>query len=128
MIIAAAVLALLAALLHAYIWYLESFVWTTRARSVFGTSAEEALATKEMAFNQGYYNLFLGIIAAAGAVCVLLGRPEVGLALIGAGTGSMLAASLVLALGSPDKRGAAAKQGILPALTLITLLVAGFWG
>lgn len=128
MIIAAAVLALLAALLHAYIWYLESFVWTTRARAVFATSEEEALATKEMAFNQGYYNLFLGIIAAAGAVSVLLGRPEVGLALIGAGTGSMLAASLVLALGSPDKRGAAAKQGILPALTLITLLVAGFWG
>ncbi len=38
-----------AALLHVFIFYLESVVWTTKARAVFGTSAAEAEATKEMA-------------------------------------------------------------------------------
>lgn len=122
MFIAAAVFVALAVLLHVYIWYLESFAWTSAARSVFGTSVEQAEATKEMAFNQGFYNLFLGVIAVVGSVLALMGHSTPGRTLIAAGTGSMLAAALLLFVTSPDKRGAALKQGALPLLAIITLL------
>ena len=56
LVVIALVLAALAAALHVYIWWLESMAWTTpAARKVFGTTPEEAEATKFLAFNQGYY-------------------------------------------------------------------------
>ncbi|MCT1619191.1 DUF1304 domain-containing protein [Janibacter hoylei] len=113
-----------AAALHVFIFYLESFAWTTRARGVFGTSVEEAQVTRELAFNQGFYNLFLAIVVALGIVVHAVGHEVVGLTLVLTGVGSMLAASLVLLLSSPDKARAAVNQGVLPALA-IALLVAG---
>lgn len=124
MILAGLVLAALAAALHVFIFYLESFAWTTRARGVFGTSVEEAQVTRELAFNQGFYNLFLAIAVALGIVVHAVGHEAVGLTLVLTGVGSMLAASLVLLLSSPDKARAAVNQGVLPALA-IALLVAG---
>ena len=67
-----------AAALHVFIFYLESFAWTTRARGVFGTSVEEAQVTRELAFNQGFYNLFLAIIALVGVVIAMAWSPLVG--------------------------------------------------
>lgn len=124
MLIAAAVFASLAAALHVFIWYLESFAWTGRARAVFGTTPEDAEATKEMAFNQGFYNLFLALIALAGVVAAGVGAVSVGVALMAAGTGSMLAAALLLAATSPDKRSAAVKQGAFPLVAVVLLLIA----
>lgn len=124
MIIAGLILAGLAALLHVYIFYLESIAWTSRkARATFGTSEAEAAATREMAFNQGFYNLFLAILAAAGIVLYVTGQHAAGSALVFAGIGSMLAAALVLFLASPDKRGAATKQGVIPLLGVVALTV-----
>ncbi len=58
---------LLAALLHVYIWVLESFRWTEPAtRKTFGTSEADAEITRPMAYNQGFYNLFLAIITLVG--------------------------------------------------------------
>jgi putative membrane protein len=100
----ALVFAALAALLHAYIFVLESLRWTApRTRAVFGTTAEEAQTTKELAFNQGFYNLFLAVIAAVGIVMVVTGHRSVGAALIFASAVSMLAAALVLVVSSPEK-------------------------
>ena len=96
MVILALVLAVLAAALHCYIWWLESFVWTTRARAVFGTTRQQAEATRELAFNQGFYNLFLALIAVAGVAFWGAGQDGIGAALLLAGTGSMLAAPLLL--------------------------------
>ena len=46
MLIAGLVFAAVAALIHVFIFYLESVAWTTpRARAVFGTSQQEAEAT-----------------------------------------------------------------------------------
>ncbi|MGW0004789.1 DUF1304 domain-containing protein [Nocardia grenadensis] len=118
MLIAIAVFAAVSALLHVYIWYLESFAWTGAARGVFGISAEEAAATRELAFNQGFYNLFLAIIAAVGIVVAATGDRGVGVALIFAGIGAMLGAALVLLLSSPDKRASAVKQGAAPLVTV----------
>lgn len=123
MIIVGLVLAGLAALLHVFIFYLESMAWTTRARGVFGTTAQEAEATKEMAFNQGFYNLFLAITVGLGLAVYAAGQHTVGLTLVLTGAGSMVAASLVLLLSSPDKAGAALKQGVAPALGVLVLVL-----
>lgn len=125
MLITGLVLAAVAVLVHVYIFYMESIAWTTqKARSVFGTTPEEAVATKELAFNQGFYNLFLGVVAAFGIVLTTTGQATAGLALVYAGTGSMAAAATVLFLSSPDKRSAAVKQGLVPLLAVVLLLVA----
>jgi putative membrane protein len=114
----------LAALLHVYIWVMESLTWTSkRTRATFGITEEEALATKELAFNQGFYNLFLAIVTLTGIVIGGIGYNYVGLALIFAGTGSMLAAALVLLLSSPDKARAAVTQGLLPLCAIILLIM-----
>ncbi len=52
MLILGMIAAFLAAALHVFIFYIESFAWTTRALSVFGIDRESAEVTKEMAFNQ----------------------------------------------------------------------------
>ncbi|VEG42551.1 transmembrane protein [Mycolicibacterium flavescens] len=115
----------LAALLHIYIWVMESLTWTSaRTRATFGLTEEEALATKKLAFNQGFYNLFLAIITLAGIVIGGIGYNWVGIALIFAGVGSMLAAALVLLLSSPDKAKAALTQGIFPLIAIVLLAVA----
>ncbi len=120
MIAAGLVLAALAALVHVYIFTLESLTWTSpRTRATFGTTPEGAEATKELAFNQGFYNLFLAVVAAAGVVATATGADAVGAALVLAGTGSMLAAALVLVLSSPGKARAAAVQGAFPLLAVV---------
>ena len=122
MVIAGLLFSGFAVALHVYIFYLESFLWTKpTAAKVFGISPEEAKSTQEMAFNQGFYNLFLAIVTALGIVFYLLGWDTIGATLIFAGTGSMLAAALVLLISSPDKSAAAIKQGTLPLIALITL-------
>lgn len=114
----------LAALLHVFIFYMESIAWDTKGRKVFGITAEQAASNKEMAFNMGFYNLFLAIITAAGIIFTLCnGVTEslntTGASLILAGTGSMLAAAALLFFTSPDKRAAAIKQGLFPLFAVV---------
>lgn len=124
MIVAALVLAGAAAALHVFIFWLESIAWTSpRARATFGTTEQGAEATKELAFNQGFYNLFLAVVTVVGIVLVAGGATAPGAALVLAGAGSMLAAALVLLLSSPDKRSAAITQGALPLFTVLALVV-----
>ena len=128
MVVAGLVLAGIAAALHVFIFWLESVAWTTpRARATFGTTEQEAAATRELAFNQGFYNLFLAVVTAVGIVLVALGGAAgatgAGVALVLAGTGSMLAAAVVLFLSSPGKRGAAVKQGTVPLLAVLALVL-----
>ena len=124
MLIAGLVFAALAAVLHVYIFTMESLTWTSpRTRATFGIGAEEAEATKELAFNQGFYNLFLAIVTAIGIGAIALGHCGIGVALIFAGVGSMLAAALVLLVSSPDKARAAITQGIFPAIAVVLLVI-----
>ena len=123
----ALVLASLAALIHVYIFWLEAFAWTTpRGLATFGMKAEQAQATKELAFNQGFYNLFLALVTIAGVVAIAMGHTPVGAALIIAGCGSMVAAGLVLWVSSPSKARAALVQLTAPALALVALAIALF--
>lgn len=124
MIMIGLLFAVIAALIHVFIFYLESIAWMTqKARATFGISEEEARATKGMAFNQGFYNLFLALLVGIGAALFASGANAAGVALVFAGAGSMTAAALVLFLSSPDKRGAALKQGVIPALGVIALAI-----
>lgn len=124
MVIAGLVFAALAAALHVYIFVMESLTWTSpRTRATFGTSAEEAQATKELAFNQGFYNLFLAIVTVTGIAAVGLGHNAVGAALVFAGVGSMLAAAVVLLTSSPDKARAAITQGTFPLIAVVLLVI-----
>lgn len=93
MIVAGLIFAAVAALIHIYIFYLESIAWESeRARAAFGTgSVEEARTTKFMAFNQGFYNLFLALLAIVGIAAQAAGSSAVGLTLAFAGAASMLA-------------------------------------
>ena len=122
MITAALIFAGLAALLHVYIFVMESLTWTSpRTRATFGTTPEEAETTKLLAFNQGFYNLFLAIVTAIGVIAICLGHSAVGAALVFAGVGSMLAAAAVLLASSPDKARAAVTQGTFPLIAVVLL-------
>jgi putative membrane protein len=124
MIIAALIFAALAALLHVYIFTMESLTWSSpRTRATFGTTAEEAETTKLLAFNQGFYNLFLAIVTAIGIIAVALGHNGIGAALVFAGVGSMASAAVVLLASSPDKARAAITQGTFPVIAIVLLVI-----
>jgi putative membrane protein len=124
MITAGLVFAALAALLHVYIFTMESLTWTSpRTRATFGTTPEEAETTKLLAFNQGFYNLFLAIVTGIGIAEVALGHRAVGAALVFAGVGSMAAAALVLVVSASDKARAAVTQGAFPLIAIVLLVL-----
>lgn len=122
MLVAALAVAGLAAALHVYIFVMESLLWTSaRVRATFGTTAQEAETTRGLAFNQGFYNLFLAVVTAVGIVVYSRGSDAVGVALVIAGVGSMLAAATVLMLSDRTKASAAIKQGVFPLVALLLL-------
>jgi putative membrane protein len=123
MLFAACVFAALAALVHVYIFVLESLRWTEPAtRRVFGTTEEAAALTQPLAYNQGFYNLFLAIGTIVGIGLVGSNR-SASIALIVFATGSMLTAALVLITSDSSKARAAVVQGLFPALALLSVLV-----
>ncbi|MBH5145989.1 DUF1304 domain-containing protein [Rhodococcus erythropolis] len=123
--VAGYIFAVLAAAVHVYIFVLESILWTApKTRATFGVkSEEEAITTQPLAFNQGFYNLFLAIVSAVGIVIAATGSASVGIALVLAGTGSMVAAGLVLILSSPDKARAAVVQMLFPVIAVVLLVI-----
>ncbi|MCH4160728.1 MAG: DUF1304 domain-containing protein [Bifidobacterium sp.] len=122
---AGSILILLAGALHGFIFILESFMWTKESTMITFSihDKEEAKATREMAFNQGFYNLFLGIMAVLGAILDFIGAHTIGITLMFAGGISMILAATVLLISSPGKRSAAMKQITLPLLGIILLSI-----
>jgi len=126
--ILALVFAGLAALLHVYIFVLESVRWTQpKTWKVFGIADQQAAdVTKSMAYNQGFYNLFLAVGAAIGIVFwVVNGIGDVaGRTLLIFSLGSMLAAALVLVTSGKKYLRPASIQGTLPLIGLILAIFA----
>ncbi len=117
----------LAALIHLFIFVLESIIWSRPStwRGFGLTSQEEADVVRPMAFNQGFYNLFLAIGVKLGLLFLWAwGAPEVGLALVFLAAGSMAAAAIVLILSSPKLARSAAIQGLAPLAGIILLALA----
>lgn len=124
MVIAGFAFAGIAAIIHLYIFFLESIAWTgERARATFGTTVQEAETTKALAFNQGFYNLFLAVTVFVGIIVFAAGAQIAGAALVFAGAGCMFAAGLVLLISSPSKVAAAAKQLVPPLLGIVLLAI-----
>ena len=123
---AALVFAGLAALLHVYIWTMESLTWRKPATwKRFGVATQEEAETQALfAYNQGFYNLFLAVIAAIGVAGVLKGGSctTAGWALLFASTASMLGAAVILRSCGKQYTRAAVMQGLFPLLAI----VAGF--
>lgn len=129
LMIAGSVFVGLAAVIHLYIWVLESLLWQRPSTwRTFGLrSQEDADTVRPMAFNQGFYNLFLVIGVALGLLFVWVwGDPFIGVALILFAAGSMVAAAVVLILSSPKLARAAAIQGLAPLAGIILLVAALF--
>lgn len=123
----ALVLAGIAAALHVFIWTMESLTWKRPATwKRFGLESQaEADTTAPMAYNQGYYNLFLAVGAAVGIVVLLAtDRDDIGWTLVIASCSSMAAASFVLITTGVEYARAAVTQGTVPVLAVIAAVVA----
>jgi putative membrane protein len=125
MLILGLVLAAAAAAFHVFIFALESLRWTDpETRKIFGVASEaDAVTMKQLAFNQGFYNLFLALTTLLGIALFISGVATVGLTLVFAGTAMMLAAALVLVLSDHSKARAAAMQGTLPLLAIVATAI-----
>ena len=131
MILASLLFAFLAAALHVYIFTMESLTWTRPATwKRFGLASQaDAETTKPLAYNQGFYNLFLAIGAFIGAGCVAFAaagsaQSVAGWTLVFSCCGSMLLAAVVLALSGRKYLRAAATQGTTPLLAVVLGLLA----
>ncbi|WP_425955646.1 DUF1304 domain-containing protein [Xylanimonas sp. McL0601] len=123
MLAVAGVAALVAALIHVYIFVLETLRWEHPAtRRVFGTTPEEAATTRPLAANQGVYNLLLAIVTAVG-VALVSSRHDAGAALMLAGTGSMVVAATYLVSTDRTKARAALVQGTAPLVAVVATVV-----
>ena len=115
-----ALFAMIAGLLHVYIFVLESVRWRhPSAWRKFGiTSQEHANIISPMAFNQGFYNLFLaaGVIVGLALSGTLVGYGMIVLALV-----IMVLAAVVLVVTNRSLWIAALVQGLPPFLALVTV-------
>jgi putative membrane protein len=119
--------AVVAALVHAWFFVLES-LWFMRPAVFrrFGlTSEADAAVVRSFAYNQGFYNLFLGAGVAIGLALVAIGDPVAGRAITLFACGSMIAAGVVLVLHSPSFLRAAAIQVVPPLAAVLAILFLG---
>lgn len=120
----AQIFAVLAGLIHVYIFFMESVLWgRPRTNRAFGVSKEVAEHNRLFAFNQGFYNLFLAIAALTGAALNAGAPTSTGTTLMGYAMASMLGAALVLLYSQSKLIVPALIQGLPPLLSLIFLLV-----
>ena len=129
--IIATIAAALAALLHVYIFVMESIQWSQpKVWRRFGVADQAAAdTTKPMAYNQGFYNLFLAIGVIIGLALFWAGDPATAAAVAGRtlvlfSLGSMLAAALVLVTSGAKYLRPALIQGTLPLLGFVLFLFA----
>lgn len=114
-------LVLLPAVIHGYIFVLESFLWgKPRTNQVFGLRPADVEATRAMAFNQGVYNLLLAVAIVVGwslwmGVPPFDKGPFAGLVLMVYGLGSITVAGLTLLASSPKLWRSALIQ-VVPAV------------
>ncbi|TQJ35004.1 DUF1304 domain-containing protein [Arthrobacter sp. SLBN-122] len=131
MTLASLLFAFLAGALHVFIFTLESLTWTRPATwKRFGVASQsDAETTRSLAYNQGFYNLFLATGAFIGAGLVALGgegsaQAVAGWTLIFSCCGSMLLAAAVLAFTGRKYLRAAITQGITPLIAVVLGLLA----
>jgi putative membrane protein len=116
-----------ASLVHLLIFFMESVLWSDpKIWKRFGVkSQEDADVLKPMAYNQGFYNVFLAL--GAGVGLVMLGSTDWvqgGVALTIFAGSAMVLAAVVLLTSSRKLWRAAIFQGAAPLVGVILLLLA----
>ena len=113
---------ILAAAFHLYVFFLESIAWSNpRTWRVFGLpSQEHADITRPLAFNQGFYNLFLALSCFVGLAILALDF-SAGMALMFCGSASMVLAGVVLFFSSRTSRRSAFIQAGPPLIGIVFL-------
>jgi putative membrane protein len=126
LLVGALVFAGVAALIHIAIFGMESITWSQpRTWRRFGLASQaDADTVRPMAFNQGFYNLFLAIATVAGgSLLPAPGLQQAGAAILVVSLASMVLAATVLLVSSPSLARAAAIQGLAPAIGLALLVL-----
>lgn len=116
----------LAAALHVFIWTMESLTWKQpKTWKRFGLESQaDAETTAPLAFNQGFYNLFLAIGTAVGIVHVAGDHDTIGWTLIIFCCGSMVAAAAVLLSTGKEYLQAAATQSTFALIAVVASVIA----
>ena len=121
----ASVAAVIAAGFHVLFFVLESVTFsqpTVAAR--FGlTTPEQIAAVRPMAFNQGFYNLFLAVGAVGGLALVAAGSPDAGRAIVLFACACMVGAGVVLLATNRRFARSAAIQAVPPLIAIVAALV-----
>ena len=114
------------AAIHVLIFVMESRLWLQpRIWRRFGVRGQQDAETiAPMAYNQGFYNLFLAIGALLGVILFASATaPPAGPTLMFFSSGCMVFAALVLVTSSPRLARAALVQGLAPALGTLLLAI-----
>ncbi|GMT96667.1 DUF1304 domain-containing protein [Corallococcus caeni] len=116
----AQVFAVIAALIHVLFFVMESIVFTRpKVWKRFGLKSQaDADVMKGMAFNQGFYNLFLALGVLVGVVLVHTGAVASGVAAVMFGCACMALAAVVLVSSNRHFLRASLIQGALPMLAI----------
>ncbi|TSC32732.1 DUF1304 domain-containing protein [Corallococcus sp. Z5C101001] len=116
----AQVFAVIAALIHVLFFFLESIAFSQpKVWRRFGLKSQaDADVVKPMAFNQGFYNLFLALGVFVGVGLVHTGAVASGVAVVVFGCACMLMAALVLVSSNRHFLRASLVQGALPLLAI----------
>ena len=122
LLVTGASIAAISAAVHVYIFVLESLLWRRPSTwRVFGLRTQaDAETTRPIAYNQGFYNLFLALGIAVG-IAPLGANPSAGIALLLTSTLSMVLAALVLVTSNRRMLRAAAIQGLPPLLSTLSV-------
>ncbi len=123
MTVLAVIFAGAAAMFHIVFFVFESILWTRpKIWRRFGlTSQPDADITRPLAYNQGFYNLFLAVGVIVGLL-LLPSHESAGRAMVLFGCLSMAAAAVVLLSTGLDKLRAALLQFVPPALAVVFAL------
>ena len=123
--IVAQLFALLAAAIHVWFFVLESLLFGRPGVAArFGLrTPEQVEAVRPMAFNQGFYNLFLAVGIAAGVAQMAGGAEVAGRSIVLFACLCMVWAGIVLVVSSPRMARAAILQLGAPLLAIVATFV-----
>jgi putative membrane protein len=119
----AQVAAVVAAVLHVLFFLMESVLFSRpQVYARFGvTSERDARAIRPMAFNQGFYNLFLALGAVGGVVLADTGHAAAGCAVTAFACACMVLAGVVLLITDRKFLQAALIQAVPPLVAVIAI-------
>lgn len=108
---------------HIYAFCLESLLWgRPKTNKIFATNPQDAKTQRLLAFNQGFYNLFIAIALLIGIVLLSQGDEVRALTLLDYAMASAFGAGLVLFL-SEKKLFRAAIAQALPSVLYFAVRV-----